>query len=241
MKKTLISVLALSGVAMATTFTTTNSVTSSASDYGCKGFIFNLNGSALTTTSSPNGSTIEGLVKLESITLTTGSTSGWAGDGKFSLVITDTDFSIVGWSTTISTANKSDYSWSFVAGAKNESVILDSSKSYLVLADSATSFTAGDTLIKNNKIIRLGSSAVSDYGTDKLDFASTSATLYSGLEFITVADPGDNNAYESYTIDNSTRYAPKVTIVTTSVVPEPTTATLSLLALAGLAARRRRK
>lgn len=38
----------------------------------------------------------------------------------------------------------------------------------------------------------------------------------------------------------STGYVPHMTI-TTKVVPEPTTATLSLLALAGLAARRRRK
>ena len=39
----------------------------------------------------------------------------------------------------------------------------------------------------------------------------------------------------------STGYAPVMSIVTTPAVPEPTTATLSLLALAGLAARRRRK
>ena len=245
MKKTLITLLALASVAVAadygTVFTTTNSVTQTDSNYGCKGFIFNLNGSALTTTSNPSGSAIEGMVELTSITLNTGTaTNNWAHDGKYSLVITNTDFSIIGWSTTLSTASTTGYKWSFVSGTDNAPVILDSSKNYLVLADSATSFTKGATLIKNNKVIRLGSNGVINYGANKLDFSSTSTTQYSGLEFINVADPGDGKAYESYTIDNSTQYAPNVTFVT-KAVPEPTTATLSLLALAGLAARRRRK
>lgn len=47
----------------------------------------------------------------------------------------------------------------------------------------------------------------------------------------------DNN---TTAIQAANVYSPSVTIVT-KVVPEPTTATLSLLALAGLAARRRRK
>ena len=245
MKKTLITLLALASVAVAadagTEFTTTNSVTTTDSNYGCKGFIFNLNGSAFSTTSDPSGSAIEGMVELTSITLTTGSSAYWAQDGKYSLVITDTDFSIIGWSTTLSTASTT-YTWNFVSDADNTPVVLDSSKDYLVLADSSTSFTAGDTLIKNNKVIRLGSGGVINYGVGNLDFSSTSASTYSGLEFIAVADPGDNSAYESYTIDNSTQYAPNVIFETKAVaVPEPTTATLSLLALAGLAARRRRK
>ena len=245
MKRTLIALMALTGMLMAsevdTTFTTTNSVTATASNFSCKGFIFNLNGSALTSTSTPSGAEIEGLVELTSITLTTGvrSQGGWAEDGVYSLVITDTDFSIIGWSTALSTANTT-FTWTFVSSADGTPVILDASKDYLVLADSATSFTEGDTLIKNNKVIRLGTNGVSNYGAGNLDFSSTSASLYSGLAGIKVVDPGDNNPYASYTIDVSNQYAPKVTFET-KLVPEPTTATLSLLALAGLAARRRRR
>lgn len=224
-------------------FTTTNSATETNSSYVCKGFIFNLNGSAFSTTSTPSGSAIEGMVELTSITLNTGTATGygsWAKDGKNSLVITDTDFSIIGWSTALSTASTTDYTWYFVSGADNAPVILDSSKDYLVLADSSTSFTKGTTLIQNNKVISLGADGVSDYGEGNLDFSSTSTDKYSGLQFVNVADPGANNPYESYTINNSTQYAPNVTFVT-KAIPEPTTATLSLLALAGLAARRRRK
>lgn len=244
MKKTIIALLALAGVAVAqgadVTFTTTNSLTEATGGYGAKGFLLNLNGTALTTTSNPGGTALKGLVQLESMTLHTGSADGWANNGIFSLVITDTDFSIVGWSTTLSTANTQNYTWNFVSGANNEAVVLDSTKDYLVLADSATSFTLGEALIKNNKFMRFSSTGVIDYGANKLDFNSTTDDVYSGLEFVTVTDPGDGNAYASYALNQSAQYAPNVTIVT-KLVPEPTTATLSLLALAGLAARRRRK
>ncbi len=43
------------------------------------------------------------------------------------------------------------------------------------------------------------------------------------------------------TVDNVTTYTLNARAVSTAVIPEPATATLSLLALAGLAARRRRK
>ncbi len=48
--------------------------------------------------------------------------------------------------------------------------------------------------------------------------------------------------YEAGNIEgNGTHVADATGSITTNVVPEPATATLSLLALAGLAARRRRK
>lgn len=245
MKKTLIALIVLAGVATAqstdVTFTTTNSITTSAGGYTAKGFLLNLNGTALTSTSTlPSSTTLDGLVQLESMTLNTGTATAWAEDGKFSLVITDTNFSIVGWSTTVSTASTNNYTWSFVSGTNNEAVILDSDKEYLVLADSSTSFTLGSTLIKNNKQMRFNSTGVIDYGANKLDFYGTTTDVYSGLEFVTVTDPGDGKAYASYNLENSNQHAPNVTIVT-KLVPEPATATLSLLALCGLAARRRRR
>ena len=52
------------------------------------------------------------------------------------------------------------------------------------------------------------------------------------LDKISVATAGNNNSWQSQ---------PSYSNMLLKVVPEPTTATLSLLALAGLAARRRRK
>ncbi len=247
MKKTLVALVALAGILFAedtkVTYTTTNAVGSESGGFQAKGFILDFQGSALTTTASPNGTAFNGLVQLDSISLNTGSAGSWAADGKFSLVITDTDFNIIGWSTTVSTADTESYKWSFVAGTNNEAVTLDTSKDYLVLADSMISFTAGNTLIKNNKVMRFSSTGVMDYETGKVDFDGSTEGSYSGLQFITVADPGDNNAYTSYTVGNTdafNRYVPNVSIVTSKVIPEPATATLSLLALAGLCARRRR-
>ena len=69
--------------------------------------------------------------------------------------------------------------------------------------------------------------------------ASISAGSWSGVTTFDTTDwASKNNNYD----DVGTNAAPLVSLsVTTASVPEPTTATLSLLALAGLAARRRRK
>ena len=63
-----------------------------------------------------------------------------------------------------------------------------------------------------------------------------------GLQFAQLFG-GGRNAIEGFSIDNFTVWnrALDANTVSSLIVPEPTTATLSLLALAGLAARRRRK
>lgn len=69
--------------------------------------------------------------------------------------------------------------------------------------------------------------------------ASISAGSWSGVSTFDTTDWVNKNG--SYA-DVGTNAAPLVSLnVTTAIIPEPTTATLSLLALAGLAARRRRK
>ena len=82
-----------------------------------------------------------------------------------------------------------------------------------------------------------GTNAVINYGNGALDFDGSTGSGKTGLQFLNGNDINQ---------EGSTQYAPNVTFVTTNVpstpaVPEPATATLSLLALAGLAARRRRK
>ena len=91
-----------------------------------------------------------------------------------------------------------------------------------------------------------GTTSVDDNGDTILTLtaASTSAsgdataTINLGKDFvldkIMLCGDGDNNASGIWTVSN-------LSVTGTPVVPEPATATLSLLALAGLAARRRRK
>ncbi len=249
MKKTLIALMALASVAVAAdtdvTYTIQNSITKRNSKFNAKGFIWDLDAvgnTALTLTSSPAGESLSPYIELESVTLTTGGTQGDAV-GAFSIVITDTAFNIVGWSTTVSTADKTN-TWNFVAG-ENKPVVLDSSKEYLFLADTATSFTLGAKLNAVITEMRLGTDGVTEYGDNKLDFDSSDSGLYNGFQFIKVTSAdGQYTGYETSNVLNGTdvfaKFAPTITIVAKSI-PEPTTATLSLLALAGLAARRRRK
>lgn len=240
--------MALAGISISggaeVTYTTVNAISNTANNFNSKGFILSLDdATALTTSSIPEGTALDRYIELQSITLNTGGTSG-DGVGTFSLVITDTDFKIVGWSTTVSTADTSNYKWEFVAGG-DKPVILDSSKDYLFLADTSTSFTLGSTLAATTTQIRYGTNGVTNYGSGKIDFDGSTTNSYSGFQCVmTTAEDG---VYTGYTTsfmskgsDAFAQYAPTISIQTKSI-PEPATATLSLLALAGLTARRRRR
>ena len=223
MKKTIIALMALAGVAMAgtvdTTFTTTNAVNTKASKYSAAGFAFTLSGTAFSTTSSPVGTewaTTGTMVELTSISLITGSRND-NEPGKHYLVITDTSKNVIGWSTSANSA-VGESTWTFTAG-NDKAVTLNTNTTYYVFAEN--SYTAGTSWTPDSCDLRLGTDGVADY-------TSGVGTTYTGLSFI----KSDGTS--------ETRYAPAVTIKT-KAIPEPTTATLSLLALAGLAARRRRK
>ena len=237
MKKTIIALLSLTAIAIADEATdvlyTSTSNGTAASGYEAHGFAFNLSGTALTTTSTPSSYDFSDSVTLSSISLTvrdvTNNTSE-DKDGKHIIVITDSDLKIQGWSSNVSdTATDAEgysFTWNFA------DVTLDTDTTYYAIAyDANVSLTLGATLARVSEVMQFGTNGVSDYGTNGLSFdgASTGKT---GLMFLNAGSYAINTA--------QTQYAPNVTIVT-KMIPEPTTATLSLLALAGLAARRRRK
>ena len=101
-------------------------------------------------------------------------------------------------------------------------------------ANGATSTISGSIAWDGDSFaLTLGSSAVEgtlsyDLGITKLDVTKLMVTIEGGA-----SPTNGNTAWQTPTMSNLT--------ITTSPIPEPTTATLSLLALAGLAARRRRK
>ena len=244
MKKTLIALMVLGGLAMGAdtevTYTVTNSVDTITKNIEAKGLMLNFNGTALTTTSDPIGAELSRWVELDSITLITGSSDSnvAAKDGAFSLVVTDENFKILGWSTTTSTDNTT-HQFNFIAGPDNAAVVLDTTQDYLIFADTSTSFTQGATYTHSGEWMRLGTDGVVNYGDFNVVFSSTESGKYSGLRFIGV---NDNGTLDTGTGPNGAfdQFGPVISIGLTKTVPEPTTATLSLLALCGLAARRRR-
>ena len=237
MKKTIVALLSLTAIAIADEATdvlyTSTSNGTAANNYEAKGFAFNLSGTALTTTSTPSSYDFSDSVTLSSISLTVRDVKGNTSedkDGKHIIVITDSALTIQGWSSnesdTATDAEGYSFTWNFA------DVTLDTDTTYYAIAyDAGVPLTSGTTLSFVNEVMQFGNNGVSNYGTNGLSFdgASTGKT---GLMFLNAG---------TYAINTEqTQYAPNVTIVT-KMIPEPTTATLSLLALAGLAARRRRK
>lgn len=237
MKKIILPLLAMAGYAIGSTENityTTTSIGTGTGGYEAKGFAFNLSGTALKTVSTPAEYDFSESVTLNSIAFNTRKTAnGEAKNGAFSIVITDTSANILGWSTNSSSptdTNTEDFTWTF------NNIVLDTQSTYYAIAynPDTTNLTKGSTLTTYTKYMEFGTTGVIDHGTDGLSFDDATAGK-TGLAFLNSSriaiDTGSTN---------SKRYAPNVTIVT-QMVPEPTTATLSLMALAGLAARRRRK
>lgn len=235
MKKTLITLLALAGVAAAETtdvLYTSASNGTSADGYEALGFAFTLSGTAFTTTSSPASYELPDSVLLSSISFNTRDANNTSEDkdGKHIIVITDASLKIQGWSSnesdTATDASEYNFTWNF------GNVTLDTDTTYFAIAyDADVPLTLGATLAKVGENMQFGVGGVSNYGSNGLSFDG-SANGKTGLSFLNSGSYGINT--------KQTQFAPNVTIVTTTI-PEPATATLSLLALAGLAVRRRRR
>ncbi len=153
---------------------------------------------------------------------------------------------------------KVNTAWTVATGAyliddgSNEVVALSSSSPDAVTAGGMATFTFGNVSLNVNKSYKL-------FFVNKTDMTNTGIAvgtkledavliksrsvkmLLSGMEADSQAECAFTNALDSY-VDGTGSYAPIVSIQGQAwFVPEPTTATLSLLALAGLIARRRRK
>lgn len=172
------------------------------------------------------------LVTLESITMTSREVSGGGTgkDGVYYVVITDESLNILGWSDAAPTT-AGTFTWKF----ENSPLTLDTSETYFAIAYGDVSTLEKDTTLTAESTaenMQFGSNGLWKYpAAGHLDFTDTE-NGQTGLLFLNAGGYALNT--------NQTQHAPYVTIVTKSI-PEPATATLSLLALCGLAARRRRK
>lgn len=118
------------------------------------------------------------------------------------------------------------------AGTNNNGQVANITQGYITM-DKEFLVNAGDTV--NTNVI----SFTVAYDTTKAQFVGTLAYNGSTAD-ITLGETFDVKAITA-TFDGDGSYVAHLNDIKLEVIPEPTTATLSLLALAGLAARRRRK
>ena len=230
MKKTLIALLALAGVAAAADLTLTTGITYNGELYNgytsVEGLVYThsdwpgtIKGAPLTFSIELNslfrsaeiGST--DILTLNNLTVKV-HPDGWAMNGNRVVSL-----SVVGNDT---------YSYRQAIVDNEEYVVRNSGE--LTLSNlNLTGLTKNDTL----------TFTISGGDDHSVALASISAGSWSGVSTFDTSNWKDKNNNYS---DVGTNAAPLVSLnVTTAPIPEPTTATLSLLALCGLAARRRRK
>ena len=221
MKKTIITLMTLAGMAFGAESSYTLSTTPAYDgNQGGRyaGIAFTL-GATDTERFTVTGGTLTEQVTLSSISLTERGGNDLAADRV--LYVTDSNNVYLGSSSVFTKAEGSDIA---VFNFKDSITLNTGSTYYAYLMNSAgdNSWEVGKTVVPGGQ-----------YYSGELAAAGGSLTS-------TAANWGLLNGQKALA---STSYAPVMTIVAKSVdpVPEPTTATLSLRALAGRAARRRRR
>ena len=241
MRKTLITLLALAGVAAADDSITLKYQGSDNYNENMYGFYLSVSSDELSIT--PTNSTLSDFVQLESITL-----KGRTSDGGFTesfglIVLNDTDNTILGYSTnTLKSVHGVNATFTFTS-VYGSDLILNSADTYRFLA--------------------VGPGALGYLGNDEsktyvYSAATGNASVSTEGNIVTITGGIKNprfrwNHNTSAVIDDCCRISssdgstadgllsPYIVSMSVKNVPEPTTATLSLLARCGLAARRRRK
>ena len=237
MKKTLIALMAMASMAVATeespawTFST-NGTYNGTEGAGVAGltFVLSNNMSSRVTIEAPSTSSyLSSELAIDSITLTT--RGGKDITGEYSMYIVDsvgTLVAVAGNTITLDTNNVAtamnfDFTSNSAYGS-NASLTLGEKYSALLITTSYmtnnwTNYAVGDVVPGNHvNSIQL---AMYNYGNETNSAEWIAAGASQATQF-----PG---------------FAPIASVTVHSIIPEPATATLSLLALAGLAARRRRK
>ncbi len=222
MKKTLIALMALTGLAMADTYTASTPAKSADGAQGnYYGFTLSFDNSSYLTTDVPAGTELN----LDSITLQSRTGDYSFDDMKVAVYEFEADGTVgafLGTSSTVQFATNTTFTLTF------DGITVNSSDRYQFLyVKAATDDTTLDTF--------------EGYQAAAMNWGTSVTNSFAGTI------PGGWGTYKSNGLNSwEGNYVP-VTTVTLSTpavapaVPEPATATLSLLALAGLAARRRRK
>lgn len=211
--------MALVGVASAAEYTTTNSTSDTVENAYYVGITLNLSGARLTTTPAFTDTTVE-LVSLATYIREAKKENGSLASS-FTLALTDVAGVVKALSSNAITATGYQ-TWSF-----ENTTISTNEQLYFLFVDTDTENLAIGYTVTSGDLVRCGGTTLSNYADTNNAMSCT---------FL-----GSNYSW-AWNASTSTTYAPLVSVVTRDMlsVPEPATATLSLLALAGLAARRRR-
>lgn len=219
MKKTLIALMALAGLAAAETYTASTPAKSADGAQGnYYGFTMAFDNTTYLTTDVP----ADTVLNLDSITLQT-RTGNATADAMQVAVYKYTEDSTTGTYLGLSTTTLKNVATDTTYTVEFDGITVNSSDRYQFLY--VTAATTEDLATFDGY-----KAAAMAWGTAVTNSFSTQI-------------PGGWGTYKGSGINSwEGNYIPVTTVtLSTPVVPEPATATLSLLALAGLAARRRRK
>ena len=234
MKKTIITLLALAGVAMAADTGTLTLTNTTASD-------------TITTTISDNSTDW----LKEAITLDGNATIDILANGSNTYTPTDLAGYAIG-DTNVGNGGSYVYSVSFTVNEDAPALTLTSISADFIIQSAGGGgqgarwatynwqFISGETTLVDYASADYWSHASSQStGELAMDFGSNAVDLAAGKTYtLNLKITGVNNSKD--VVDANGGFV-HVGSISASIIPEPTTATLSLLALAGLAARRRRK
>ena len=240
MKKTLALLLAACSSALATDSITLSSQATGNYNQTAHGFYLSLSSDELQTTTSI---TLPEIATLESITLK-GNNANTGVNVTYGLVVLGyTDNTVLGYSTGTQTSGKN----------------VDTTFSFTTLSGSALTLNTEDAyrfITVSSGVLDMFTDTTKTYVYNAGGTGAATSTIAGNTVTITqgLTAPGMRWDYnQGGAVDdccaifaanlNSGKgeYSPIITSMSVNLIPEPTTATLSLLALAGLAARRRRK
>lgn len=235
MKKTLIMLLAASACAFGTEYTYNATMLGSKDKASVHGFSFTLTAAniAPANTASPNITDLDNQVLLTGFTL--GDRDNDAGTlVDFGLLVMDSNMTIIGMSNGVCTpCDGTDNVFTF------NNLIIDKNTTYKFISVRATA------LSENYIGLTYGGDSAETMTIDTTTNTLTGGLLATGVAVDLHKDSpttGELNFTTSSGLGiNQNGWSPILTNITVETVPEPATATLSLLALAGLAARRRRR
>ncbi len=243
MKKTLTTILLTAGLAASASAASSVYNVEASGNYNYHAFYLTLTSTMLAPETGSLAPTANTSYTLDQLTIITRTSSHNSVTGTYGLfVLNETGSAIIGFSNESYLQEPgTDRTFTFVAADGTSPLALNSSTTYrfVAVSDTALEYAAANAAA-NTTLNYSSSKSNASYTTATKTISGGLITL--GGQAVSTTDAG-MYVITNAALTNTGTYAAGLKDITISpvAVPEPATATLSLLALAGLAARRRRK